>query len=220
MIPLTEVSGDVCLGAAQARSEPDIYDLPLRFFRFEQMRSIGHILIAALAVVMSGSAVADAPPEPPGLHRPSCSLNGRWCVEPTSQKTDDERQAGVRVFKRAAGKSVPAWLAPLAIRGRPTVTNDGACVIDFASGSNLIALDATSSDPAFTLVCRGSAPRVLSMDKFIVNFAALPRTTSHRRWAESFGLDEHDHWVVRTVEGRTFVIDPHDGHLVSGSWAR
>ena len=183
------------------------------------MRSIGHILVAAFTIIMCRGAVADAPPEPPGLHRPSCSLNGRWCVEPTSQKTNDERQAGVRVFKRAAGKSVAAWLAPLEIRGRPTVTNDGACVIDFASGSNLIALDAAPSDPAFTIVCKGGATRVLSTDKFIVDFAALPRTTSHRRWAESLGLDEHDHLVVRTVEGRTFAIDPHDGRLISGSWA-
>jgi hypothetical protein len=183
------------------------------------MRSIGHILIAALALIACRSAVADAPPEPPGLHRPSCSLNGRWCVESTSRTADDDRQAGVRVFKRAADKGVSAWLAPLEIRGRPTVTNDGACVIDFASGSNLITLDATPSDPAFTIVCKGSATRVLSMDKFIVDFAALPRTTSHRRWAESLGLDEHDRLIVRTVEGRAFAIDPHDGRLISGSWA-
>ena len=183
------------------------------------MRSIGPILVAALAFIMCRNAVADAPPEPPGLRRPSCSLNGRWCVESASQKAGDEQQAGVRVFKRAAGKSVSAWLAPLEIRGRPTVTNDGACVIDFASGSNLIALDATPSDPAFTIVCEGGALRVLSMDKFIVDFAALPRTTSHRRWAESLGLDEHDRLVVRTVEGRAFAIDPHNGRLISGSWA-
>src|SRR5690349_272764 len=131
------------------------------------MRSIGHVLVAAIAFMMCGSAVADAPPEPPGQRRPSCSLNGRWCVEPASQKAGDKGQAGVRVFKRAAGKSDSAWLAPLDVRGRPTVTNDGACVVDYSSWSNLIALDAKPSDPAFAVVCRGGAARVFSLDKFI-----------------------------------------------------
>jgi hypothetical protein len=180
--------------------------------------SFGPILAAALAFILGRNALADAPPAPLGL-RPSCSLNGRWCVESASQTAGDEREAAVRVFKCAAGKSVLAWIAPLEIRGRPTVTNDGACVIDFASGSNLIALDTRPSDPAFTVVCKGGVLHVLSIEKFIEDFTALPRTTSHRRWAESLGLDDHDRLVVRTVQGRAFAIDPHDGRLISGSWA-
>lgn len=180
--------------------------------RLPHMRLIGHILVAALAFIMCQSALADAPLEPSGSHRPSCSLNGRWCVEPASQED------GVRVFERAAGKSALVWTAPAKVYGRVAVTNDGACVIGFASG-NLIALDAKPSDWAFTVVCKGGGLHVLPMDKFIADFSALPRTVSHRRWAESLGLDDHDRLVVRTVEGRAFVIDPHDGRLISGSWA-
>lgn len=97
------------------------------------------------------------------------------------------------------------------------MTNDGACVV-VVSVSNLLALNATPSDPAFTIVCKDGASNVLSIGKFIADFHALPHTVSHLRWAETYGLDQQDHLSVRTVEGRSFVIDPHNGQLISGSW--
>jgi len=60
---------------------------------------------------------------------------------------------------------------------------------------------------------------ILSLGKFIVDFEALPRSTSHRIWAESFGLDEHDRLVVLTAEGRAFLINPHNGTLIHGAYA-
>lgn len=97
---------------------------------------------------------------------------------------------------------------------RPRRSGDGAPRRDPCAATPL-----TSSDPAFAVVCKGGAVRVLSIDRFIADFPALPRTTSHRQWAESFGLDRGDRLVVRTVEGRAFVIDPHDGRLIAGSFA-
>ena len=58
------------------------------------------------------------------------------------------------------------------------------------------------------------AARVLSLRKFIVDFESLPRSMSHRVWAESFGLDEHDRLAVNTKEGRAFLIDPRNGKLI------
>jgi hypothetical protein len=130
----------------------------------------------------------------------------------------DLKQDGmVRVFKR--GSPASEWIAPIHISGSPAVTNDGACVVDLATGSNLISLDKKPDDLAFAFYCRKGEIRVLSLKKFIVDFESLPRSTSHRIWAESFGLDEHDHLVVHTAEGHAFLIDPHDVTLLQGVYA-
>jgi hypothetical protein len=191
-------------------------------------------LIALIVVLTSGAAMADAPPEPADGPRRACSLNGHWCVvEQRAAPAGQGGQSGsVRVYERGssvhgASDSPPGtlplprlqWSSPIHIIGSLAVTNDGACVIDLATGSNLIPLDKKPDDLAFAFYCRGSVPRVLSLRKFIVDFETLPRATSHRIWAESFGLDEHDHLVVHTAEGRDFLIDPHDGALIQGAYA-
>ena len=99
------------------------------------------------------------------------------------------------------------------------MTDDGACVIDLATGSNLIPLEKKPDDAAFAFYCKGSAARVLPLNRLIVDFNSLPRSTSYRIWAESFGLDDHDHLVVHTAEGRDFLIDPRDGTLIQGAYA-
>jgi hypothetical protein len=167
----------------------------------------------------STPVVADAPLEPPTALHHTCSLNGRWCLE--GQADPVTRGVwSIRVFeRRTAGHSRLDRVVSIQVVGSPAVTNDGACVIDFATGSNLIALDRTPNDPAFTFYCKGSPAKTLSLSKFITNFEALPLSTSHRIWAESFGLDENDHLVVRTAEGRDYVIDPHTGDLVHGYYA-
>ena len=175
------------------------------------MLSIKHILVATLASIVLPSALAVQPPEAPGSRSFSCSINGRWCVESKSQ------EVGIRVFERTTGKNTLAWSAPLKAQGWITVTNDGACVIDFVS-RNLIEPDITPSNPAIAVVCKDSAPYILPINKFIADFATLPRIERYRRFAETFGLDNDDHLTVRTVEGRTFIIDPRSGHLISGSW--
>lgn len=200
------------------------------------MLKVCPILIALILVLTSGVATADAPPEPSDGPRRACSLNGHWCVVEERAAPAGQGQPGtIRVYERrssahGASDSPPAtspagtsprpqWSAPIHIIGSLAITNDGACVIDLATGSNLIPLDKKPDDLAFVFYCRGSAPRVLPLRKLIVNFDALPRATSHRIWAESFGLDEHDHLVVHTAEGHDFLIDPHDGTLIHGAYA-
>ena len=176
-----------------------------------------YVLAGVIAVLVGRVALADAPPEP-DMPRHACSLNSHWCVE----RVDPPALGGVgtvRIFKhdpRSRGAS--EWSAPARIVGALAITNDGLCVIDLATGSNVIPLDKKPDDAAFAFYCKGSAVRVLPLRRFIVNFDALPLSTAHRVWAESFGLDEHDHLVVNTAEGRAFLIDPHDGTLLKGAY--
>lgn len=111
------------------------------------------------------------------------------------------------------------WSTSFRVMGSLAVTNDGACVIDLATSSNLLPLEKKSNDPAFAFHCKGSAARVLSLRQFIADFDSLPRSISHRVWAESFGLDERDRLVVNTKEGRAFLINPHTGKLIQGTFA-
>jgi hypothetical protein len=173
-------------------------------------------LIAVVVVLAVQSATADAPPESLTGPQRACSLNGRWCVEKGAVR-DVEQSGKVRVFKR--GSAASAWFAPIHILGTPAVTNDGACVVDLVTGSQLIPLGKTPDDLAFAFYCRNGERRVLALNKFIVNFDALPLSTSNRVWAQSFGLDENDHLVVHTAEGRDFLIDPHDSTLLQGAYA-
>ena len=184
------------------------------------MPKFSALTIAVACVLASLSAVADTPPEPNGAARRACSLNGRWCVERQRSPSDPGQVERLRVIASGLEKrSDTSWSTAVRVIGSLAVTNDGACVIDLATGSNLLSLEKKPDDPAFAIYCKDSAARVLPLTKFIVDFKSLPRSTSHRIWAESFGLDEHDCLVVNTKEGRTFLIDPHSGRLIQGSYA-
>lgn len=178
------------------------------------------VLAIAVAGVLASLAVgADTPPEPEAAARRACSLNGRWCVERQGPSNRGQAET-VRVIECGPEKKgVASWSAAVRVIGSLAVTNDGACVIDLATGSNLLPLQKKPGDPAFAIYCKASAARVLSLSKFIVDFESLPRSASHRVWAESFGLDERDRLVVNTKEGRTFLIDPHSGELLQGTYA-
>jgi hypothetical protein len=92
-------------------------------------------------------------------------------------------------------------------------------VIDLATSSNLLPLEKKPDDPAFVFHCKGSTARVLSLRQFIADFESLPRSITHRVWAESFGLDERDRLVVNTKEGRAFLVNPRTGKLIQGTFA-
>lgn len=172
-------------------------------------------LILVLAILAADAVRADAPPAPPAAQPRHCSLNGRWCLEPSASQSKE-----LRIVERAThARSGSGWTLPAPVIGWPAVTNDGLCVIDAATSSNLIPADKSPADPAFVFHCKGRPAVVLSLDKFIVDFRALPNSTSHRVWAESFGLDKHDRLSVRTAEGRDFLIDPHDVKLIKGTYA-
>lgn len=175
--------------------------------------------LAVAGVLASLAVVADTPPEPDAAARRACSLNGRWCVERQAGASDRGQAETVRVIECGSEKKgATSWSAAVRVIGSLAVTNDGACVIDLATGSNLLPLQKKPADPAFAIYCKASAARVLPLSKFIVDFESLPRSTSHRVWAESFGLDERDRLVVNTKEGRTFLIDPHSAELLKGTY--
>lgn len=178
------------------------------------------LTIAVVGVLASLAVVADTPPEPGAAARRACSLNGRWCVERQTSPADPGEAERVRVVECGPEKrNETTWSTAIRVIGSLAVTNDGACVIDLATGSNLLSPEKKPDDPAFAIYCKDSAARVLPLKKFIVDFKSLPRSTSHIIWAESFGLDEHDRLVVNTKEGRSFLIDPHSGALLQGAYA-
>ena len=179
------------------------------------------LAIAAAGALASLPVAADTPPEPKALAQRACSLNGRWCVDWQAASPGRARVETVRVTEQPAEKKAnTGWSASIRILGSLAITNDGACVIDLATSSNLLPRETKPEDPAFVFHCNGSTARVLSLGQFITDFESLPRSTSHRVWAESFGLDEHDRLVVHTKEGRKVLIDPHTGKAVQGSFAR
>jgi hypothetical protein len=178
------------------------------------------LAIAVAGVLASLAVAADTPPEPKDTAHRACSLNGRWCVEWQESSPGPTRVETVRVTEHPAEKKGNAsWSTSFRISGSLAVTNDGACVIDLATSSNLLPDETKPDDPAFVFHCKDSTARVLSLRQFITDFESLPRSTTHRVWAESFGLDEHDRLVVNTKEGRTVLIDPHTGKPVQGSYA-
>jgi hypothetical protein len=180
----------------------------------------GVLTIAVAGVLASLSVVADTPPEPNTAAPRACSLNGRWCVERQAGPSDRGQAETVRVVECGSEKKgVTSWSTTVRVIGSLAVTNDGACMIDLATGSNLLPLEKKPDDPAFAIYCKASPVRVLPLRKFIVDFESLPRSTSHRVWAESFGLDEHDRLIVNTKEKRAFLIDPRSGKLLQGTYA-
>lgn len=180
----------------------------------------GVFTIALAGVLVALSVIADTPPEPDAAARRACSLNGRWCVERPAAPSNRGQAETLRIVECASGKQgLTSWSTSVRVIGSLAVTNDGACVIDFATGSNLLPPEKKPDDPAFAIYCKASKPRVLPLRKFIVDFESLPRSTSHRVWAESFGLDEHDRLAVNTKEGRKLLIDPRSGALIQGTYA-
>lgn len=178
------------------------------------------LAIAVAGVLASFAVAADTPPEPKDSANHACSLNGRWCVEWQAASPGRTRAETVRVIERAAeGKGKTSWSTSFQVLGSLAVTNDGTCVIDLATSSNLLPREAKPDDPAFVFHCKGNTAQVLSLRQFITDFESLPRSTTHRVWAESFGLDEHDRLVVNTKEGRAVLVDPHTGKPVQGSYA-
>lgn len=180
----------------------------------------GVLAIAVAGVLASLAVVADTPPEPEAPAHHVCSLNGRWCVERQPGSSSRTQAETVRVIECGSEKKgTTSWSTSFRVIGSLAVTNDGACVIDLATSSNLLPLDQKPDAPAFAFHCKGSAARVLSLKQFIADFESLPRSVSHRVWAESFGLDERDRLVVNTKEGRAFLIDPRTGKLIQGTFA-
>lgn len=178
------------------------------------------LAIAMLGALASLCVVADTPPEPSTAARQACSLNGRWCVERQTGPSNPGQVEKLRVVECGPEKkNDTSWSTAVRVIGSLAVTNDGACVIDLATGSNLLSPEKKPDDPAFAIYCKGTPARVLPIKKFIVDFESLPRSTSHIIWAESFGLDERDRLAVNTKEGRAFLIDPHSGALLQGSYA-
>jgi len=176
------------------------------------MRLIRNIFAVALSFIMCKGAIADAPPEPPNFNRLSCSINGRWCAKL-------EHQGGVQVYRAVSttnvgkGKLVPVWSAPLKHHMNPShfLTSDGKCVID--STSNLIEQKVNPSDPAFTIFCKDGARHVLPFDMFIDNLAALSRYDGW--WSIRSSIDRYDRLIVDTPEGRRFLINAHNGQVIS-----
>lgn len=111
------------------------------------------------------------------------------------------------------------WSRSMRILGSPAVTNDGSCIIDFATEGNLIAMEETEDAIAFVVYCRDSKDKVFRVGQFIDNFQGLPLSVSHRVWAATLGLDENGHLTLRTAERRNFVIDPPSGRLLEGAFA-
>jgi hypothetical protein len=184
-------------------------------------RTAGATFTVLFGLLAPASGRADAPPLPPGTPQHSCSLNGRWCLELQANPPAVDARTLVRVVERGqAGGGHERWSRSIRILGWPAITNDGRCIVDFATKGDSLAMDETSDTTAFAIYCQDGGERAFRVGQFIADFAALPLSTSHRVWASRLGVDAKGHVTLRTPEGRNFVIDPRTGQLLEGALIR
>lgn len=159
-----------------------------------------------LAMIMAVPAHADAPPAPAPMT--ICSLSARICA------TREPARGTVLVSRRSpGGQSRPLWRAPT--RGQNLqVADDGRSLVEFYPGSNLLELGAGRGTTVLTFHRPGVPPVRVTLGEVVRNPAGLPRTTSHRQWASTYGYDGRGHYLLETAEGRRFLFNPQTGRPV------
>lgn len=165
---------------------------------------LGGLTLVVGCAAVGTPALADQPLGVP----PStvCSLSGSVCAS--------REATGVAIWRKLPrGVRRPLWRAPTR-SANFQVADDGLSLVDIQPWANLVEMNAGRGTTIFTFYRPRAAPVSVTLGQMIRNVAALPRTTSHRNWARTFGYDGLGHFQVDTVEGRRILFDPRTGRPV------
>jgi MYXO-CTERM domain-containing protein len=143
--------------------------------------------------------------------RKVCSRNGRYCafMDSSSGTVAYEMKGDA---KGAKLWSIPGWFRVAAL------ADDGVHFVAGYDGMNLIPKRYDPKLVMITFYDSGKAFHEVHLDELIEDFSKLHPTVSHLAWGDfPDGLDEHDAFVVTTVEKRTLAFDPKTGKAKSAS---
>ncbi|HMN21329.1 MAG TPA: hypothetical protein PKA16_08040 [Ottowia sp.] len=146
---------------------------------------------------LASLAPADAPQPPPALHT-VCTADRAVCAE-------SDPVAGRTTARDADGRTLwtlPGWHRTLFLAG------DGRSAVVAPDGANLVPLDATLARPVLRFFHEGRLLRSVTLGALYEELDALPRSASHRVWAQAIGFDAAGRFVVTLVDGRTASFRP------------
>lgn len=169
---------------------------------FFPARSIFLCLIVFAAVA---TAKADEPLPAPADHWVK-SANGKY----TAFFQVKENRTTVFEVVKSSRKNPPTkrWEMEGWFRNA-YLSNDGANLIVFYNGANLLDLDFEPDEPMISFYERGKLLNQVRLNQLIKNPSpeTLPKTVSHYRWVATYGLNEKQIFEVSTIEKKRFEFD-------------
>jgi hypothetical protein len=148
-------------------------------------------------------AAADSPPVPPRTL--TCSLANRACAA----LSPDHRSA-IIWRKGARGTRTGLWTAHI-VSPYLAVEDSGDAMVELYPGLTLLSMEAGPETIVLVFHRRGAVPVRIRLSDVIKYPSRLPKTVSHRHWANAMGFNGRGSFVLDTVEGRYIRFDPATG---------
>lgn len=158
-----------------------------------------------LVVFAAGTVRADEPLPPPSDYSIK-SANGKY----TAFFQVKENKTIVYEVGKSSGKKNKIKLWEMDGWFRNTyLSNDGANLIVFYGGANLLELDYKPDEVMISFYDKGSLLNEVRLNQLLENPApaALEKTVSHYRWVSTYGMNEKQIFEVTTTEKKKFEFD-------------
>jgi hypothetical protein len=173
------------------------------------LKKISVLVFAVALLIITGSALADAPLRHPYQYM-VCSKNAKHCavVDPL---------AGVSVYeigKYEIGKEMrePLWrIKKWAQWG--FLSDGGRYFVEPYHGLNLLPIDYNISTVMLKIWKEGKLQYSLKLRDIFKDFGKLERTVSHYHWGFYEGFDDAGNFIIKTVEKRSLAIDIKTGKI-------
>lgn len=163
-------------------------------------------------IVFTCAARADEPLPPPADYSIN-SANGKY----TATFQVKENRTTVYAVDKSSRKKVKTKLWEMEGWFRNTyLSNDGANLIVFYDGANLLETDYKPDEVMISFYDKGNLLNEIRLNQLVKDPspAALVKTVSHYRWVDTYGMNEKQIFEVNTIEKKRFEFDIKTGQPI------